>query len=293
MGCGASSEGANSQKLHVEQSRNDVRREESDLDDKKPQKAPAPPPFAITPVETEVVEFTEPGTNHVLRFFVTDGMMQYEVDGKLRCPLLKKLHFDDYFCFLRFPDTGKGGKLARDPATLPKTLGGLKHLASISSCTATIPNDVHIEMDIPGGFQRNQRVKAAKDIYVTVHDELAVKKMDLGSVVGPSSDGRLYVKWDQRRDGKQKRISVLPDEVKLTSDIAGGLLRGQAVFTADEATIQEGTPPPKGATLGVIHGPSPTSPSTHVVVLWDGKDEFEEAPQDTLALVHNDGRVRR
>eukprot|EP01059_Diplonema_ambulator_P006236 TRINITY_DN15994_c0_g1_i1.p1 TRINITY_DN15994_c0_g1~~TRINITY_DN15994_c0_g1_i1.p1 ORF type:complete len:262 (+),score=44.04 TRINITY_DN15994_c0_g1_i1:812-1597(+) len=261
MGCGASTETPSVQVTHVTPAeepltaavRKDAKKVLVDVIDCERLSVPA--------VDMDVELYREKG--HVV----------CKVEG-LRRPYVTKMYYDDYWGFLRFPDTGRGGKIKRD-AELPAILGRLLGLGIGTDCQIHIPKEVSLDLDIAGGYQRGQRVKAHESIYVG-NGILAVGKGGKGTIIGPSQD-RVNVKWDQRVDGKQKNISVKPAEIRLCNDLPGSFLRGSKVQKT------------KTNEPGVVTGPDPYNQSC-LLVIWG--DDLSAVPQpyphSELTLMYQD-----
>eukprot|EP01063_Lacrimia_lanifica_P003950 TRINITY_DN12192_c0_g1_i1.p1 TRINITY_DN12192_c0_g1~~TRINITY_DN12192_c0_g1_i1.p1 ORF type:complete len:313 (+),score=142.17 TRINITY_DN12192_c0_g1_i1:66-1004(+) len=260
-----------------------------DADD-KPVKGPPKIPITETPCSS----ITLPAMGDVVVLKKNGNKVEYLVDGKMRCPDVKKMYFDPYWGFLRFPDLGRGGKLLRD-AALPPALGQIKGLVKGTDCKLWMPNEISVETDIPLGLQRGQLVKAMEDIFVG-EGTLAVQRGTLGRVVGVveskqpfqknvpgSGQPRINVKWDERVDGKTKKISILPEEGKTVTDLPpGGWLRGARVLRMEEDSVI--TPD-----AAIIVGPPRIgNPVKELVrVWWEKTDKEEDVDIETLHLVSN------
>lgn len=234
----------------------------------------------IPEIQQQRVRFHDQASGKQLFFMVNDdNKLVYEIDGNQRPPV-SRLHYDSYFSFLRFPDTGKGGKLPPDHVDI---LGGLRVLCARCEPAVlhNIPKDMLIEYDMPGGLRRDMRVFAAQDIIVEAGG-MAVKKGDRGTVWGPSNTDdklRVNVKWDERKDGKTSRINVYPEEVSIGCDLPGGFLRGQKVrATCDIRTDESEEVAIAAGDCGIVWGPhdreDPLSPKSRskmdmINVRWD------------------------
>ena len=241
-------------------------------------------------IEAQSVELTSEGMRvHISR---EEGRVVCRVDEEMRSSNVLKMYFDPYWCYLRFPDTGRGGRMRRDKA-LPTLLGKLKGVVRGTACRAWIPEYISLEQDVPGNLQRQQHVKAVDDIHVG-EGTLAVARGTNGTVVGvilpsgpvlPNVVGsgmpRINVKWERREDGKTKKISVLPEECRLTSDLPGHFLRGSKVLRLEDKEMI--TP-----YAGVVVGPSKASfhgDLHHVRVYWDETGEDQDVHVSDLHMV--------
>eukprot|EP01064_Diplonema_japonicum_P025715 TRINITY_DN37138_c0_g1_i1.p1 TRINITY_DN37138_c0_g1~~TRINITY_DN37138_c0_g1_i1.p1 ORF type:complete len:272 (+),score=36.43 TRINITY_DN37138_c0_g1_i1:32-817(+) len=217
-------------------------------------------PVGLTPADS--LELPTTDMNVVLQREGTDVVCK--VDG-VRRPVVERILYDDYWCFMRFPDVGRGGRIVRNKS-LPEILSKVRGIAEGTSCQVYINDHISLELDIPGDYQRGQRVKATENIHIS-EGELVVPKGSHGTVTGPVNQ-RINVKWDERLDGKQKKISVLPKEVKLSSDLPEGYLRGCKVKKICNNTATD--------LLGVVTGPAQSFLS--VMVWWD----TSAAPESVL-----------
>ncbi|KAJ9450926.1 hypothetical protein DIPPA_21425 [Diplonema papillatum] len=210
----------------------------------RPQELPqlAPVPYA----SAEEVVF--PGVGMLVQFWREGGKVMCRADGIVRSRELTTIYYDSYFSFLRFPDTGRGGKVMRTEH-LPHLLAKLKGVCAHTNCRLFIPSLISLDLDLPGGFQRQHVVRAITDIHVG-QGTLAVLKGGTGVVVGgvggTSAAGvheRVNVRWASRVDGKKKKISVLPEEIRHVSDLPMQMLRGMKVRRAacpGEADSEDG-----------------------------------------------------
>ena len=212
-----------------------------------------------------------------------NGAVVCTVDDEVRNDNVVRMLYDPYWSFLRFPDTGKGGRIPKD-RNLPQILGKLKGVVQGTACRAWIPDSIQLDLDIPAQLQRGQIVKALDDVHVG-EGTLAVMRGTHGTVMGvinptgppiPNVVGsgmrRINVRWDRREDGKTKKISVLEEESRLTSDMPELFLRGSKVLRLEDKDMI--TP-----FSGVIIGP-PQQPqgAPAVRIYWDES----KAEQDCL-----------
>eukprot|EP01061_Rhynchopus_euleeides_P009819 TRINITY_DN19128_c0_g4_i1.p2 TRINITY_DN19128_c0_g4~~TRINITY_DN19128_c0_g4_i1.p2 ORF type:complete len:285 (+),score=83.19 TRINITY_DN19128_c0_g4_i1:331-1185(+) len=238
-------------------------------------------------IETDSVEILSEGMSVVI--CRKDDKVICKVDSEIRNDDVRKMFYDSYWSFLRFPDTGRGGRVQRD-RHLPSILGKVKGVVQGTACKAWIPDQIQLDLDIPNQLQRGQIVRAIDDVHVG-EGTLAVMRGTNGTVVGvilpanptPNVVGsdmkRVNVRWDRREDGKTKKISVLDDECRLTSDLPGSLLRGSKVLRLEDKDVV--TP-----FAGVVVGhPQEVKGAPAVRVYWDDKGVEEDVLAADLHVV--------
>ena len=246
MGCGASRDPSIDNKTRISVRPQEQREDErSDGDDDG---------VPLVLIAADEMSMVEPHTKIKVQFKRESGHVVCYANGNVRQPDVRRMHFDEYYSFLRFPDNGRSGKVPRN-ARLPELLGKLMGVCEGTSCKLQVPDRVPCG-DLPGGFVVGCTVKATDEIQVG-GGTVAVLKGGTGTAMNKSGD-RISVRWHQRLDGKKKKICVLPGEIKWTTDLPAGFLRGHKITRKDNTRI-----------TGVVTSNSRSKNPNMLRVRWD------------------------